>query len=572
MKKITYAIIFLILIVTSCAACSGRQQTSQPAAPIPSKTMTNPVDKAEMQYVPAGDFIAGGSDGSPGKTVHINGFYIYKFEVTNRQFRQFIDETGYKPKGNWSKWTGPGTDNHPVIMVAWVDAQAYCRWAGVRLPTEAQWERAARGTDGRLYPWGNRWDPSLCNNRDTPRKLLQGKVRFLFEKSGVVPVGSFPRDRSPAGVMDMAGNAAEWTGDWFGDEYPATLPGSPKSGTDKVLRGGSFYKSSESCRLYHRDDNEPGEADVDYTFRCVWLPGDPPPQKKKLPTHPLKIKPPEPLPAPGESPPLIPEKPPKKEETNKKDGAGMILIPAGSFVMGARKTDPDARPDELPRHQVSLSPYYIYKNEVTYRQFKKFVDETGYTARGPWKKHYRQELLNHPVVYVTWEDARAYCRWAGGDLPTEAQWERAARGTDGRIYPWGNRWNRNAANVLELSDPKLKAKRYIYYDNLGTTPVGAFPLDRSPEGLTDVAGNVIEWCRDWYDPQYYTKSPLVNPAGPKSGTQRVMRGGGWGQDQRICRLTYRDRERPGDVDGDFGFRCVVEINCPKKNASPGCSA
>ncbi len=206
-----------------------------------------------------------------------------------------------------------------------------------------------------------------------------------------------------------------------------------------------------------------------------------------------------------------------------------------------------------------MSPYYIDKYEVTYKLFKKFVDETGYEAEGPWLKYYSEKVLNHPVVYVTWNDARAYCRWAGGDLPTEAEWEKAARGPKGYRFAWGNKWDPNKANTFETDDPKILKLRHIYYDNLGTTPIGAIPTDKSYYGLMDVTGNVIEWCRDWFDPYYYRKGDVVNPQGPASGTQRCMRGGGWGQDMRICRLTYRDRERPTEVDGDFGFRCVIEV-------------
>ncbi len=555
MKK--YLLLTLILILIAGAIALGPDSSGDPPHP---KTVKNPVDGAIMIYIPPGEFIAGGIGGADKARVYLDEYYIYKYEVTNDQFARFIEETGYTPQGSWCRWVGPETGSHPVVMVSWNDADAYCRWAGVRLPTEAQWEKAARGTDGRKYPWGDSWDPSLCNNRDTPAELLEGRARYLFEKTGITPVGSFSGDSSPFGVMDMAGNASEWTADWFGDEYPGLFPGSPPDGTDKVLRGGSFYQDPSSCRLDHRDDNLPDSSDVDYTFRGVWLPSDPLPRQGVIPRSsprpdPVAVKlSPEDAPAPD-----IQKIPDSNRAINQRDGAEMIYIPGGSFVMGASPADRDARPQELPRRRVTLSPYYIYKYEVTYRQFEEFTRQTGYVSQGSWKEYLNPAVMDHPVVYVTWEDARAYCLWAGGDLPTEAQWERAARGGDERIYPWGDEWAPNFANVLELTDPEGLALRYIYYDNLGTTPVGSFPMDRSPEGLMDVAGNVIEWCRDWYNPEYYRTGPTRDPSGPDQGQHRVMRGGGWGQDQRICRLTYRDRQRPGDVDGDFGFRAVVEI-------------
>ncbi len=318
-----------------------------------SSVMKNPIDGAVMLHIPSGEFVMGGSyigeDGEkvnrPTKRVYLDEYYIYKYEVTNRQFKKFVKETGYQAEGNWEKWITSGTDDYPVVMVSWNDAKAYCRWAMVRLPTEAEWEKAARGTDGRIYPWGNTWNPTYCNNKDTPLKTRKGKTRMLFKNTGILPVGFFEKDKSPYGVMDMAGNVSEWTRDWFGEDEDwvkdVKNPTGPPKGEDKILKGGSFYKPVTSCQIPYLEDNYPSSNDTDYGFRCVW--------EKDMP-----------LPTPR---PVSLEKTKKKRKNislkftpivikyrsdlpstfkNPRTGSIMVLIPEGYFTMGA-KDDPDAR-------------------------------------------------------------------------------------------------------------------------------------------------------------------------------------------------------------------------------------
>ncbi|MGV8120551.1 MAG: SUMF1/EgtB/PvdO family nonheme iron enzyme [Candidatus Xenobiia bacterium LiM19] len=240
--------------------------------------------------------------------------------------------------------------------------------------------------------------------------------------------------------------------------------------------------------------------------------------------------------------------------TNPKDGADMLLIPAGEFLMGSpegKGTD-----DEHPQHNMYLDAFYIYKYEVTNGQFARFVKETGYKTEGNWKRYAESGRETHPVVSVTWNDASAYCRWAGGKLPTEAQWEKAARGTDGREYPWGNTWDSNRCNWDK--GPKLPGMDDMVdvWDGRGTAPVGSFPSGVSPYGVHDMAGNVWEWCSDWYDKDYYRSSPSRNPEGPGHGDDRVVRGGSF-VDHSVCmRSASRKNEYPSD-EGDFvGFRLV----------------
>jgi formylglycine-generating enzyme required for sulfatase activity len=226
---------------------------------------------------------------------------------------------------------------------------------------------------------------------------------------------------------------------------------------------------------------------------------------------------------------------------NPKDGAEMILIPAGEFIMGSDKSkDGMAQDNEQPQRKVYLDGYYIYKYEVTVSQYRKFYQETKRQMMPLAPSWGWQD--NHPVVNVTWDDAKAYCDWAGVQLPTEAQWEKAARGTDGRIYPWGNEWDNSKYNNINTGPGQ-------------TAPVGSYPQGASPYGVMDLAGNVWEWCADWYDGNYYASAPDRNPQGPASGALRLVRGGSWNVDHYYARAAARIGNDPYVRLNDRGFRC-----------------
>jgi formylglycine-generating enzyme required for sulfatase activity/energy-coupling factor transporter ATP-binding protein EcfA2 len=245
---------------------------------------------------------------------------------------------------------------------------------------------------------------------------------------------------------------------------------------------------------------------------------------------------------------------------------GFIKIPAGPFLMGTAAEDAEGLrkelPDylrgiykvdrEIPQHRVELSEYSIGKYPVTVSQFRVFLQESGHKELKGWENWNR--FGNHPTVDVSWHDATAYCEWLTErfkdrgwrvQLPTEAQWERAARGTKGRKYPWG----------AEKIDPN----RANYYETgINTTsPVGCFPGGISPCGAMDMIGNADEWCRDWYQDDYYAKSPSRNPSGPSKGSNRVIRGGSWDSGAGYCRSASRDSNDPGGRDGNLGFRLVL---------------
>jgi sulfatase modifying factor 1 len=235
------------------------------------------------------------------------------------------------------------------------------------------------------------------------------------------------------------------------------------------------------------------------------------------------------------------EAPVAETKINEKDGAEMVWVPEGEFVMG----NDDGLQREKPLRTVYLDGYWIYKYPVTLEQYAAYCRESGLSLPPKPEWGWRHD---HPVVNVSWHDATAYAAWAGVALPTEAQWEKAARGTDGREYPWGETW-----------DPaRCQCSRDKYGDAKSTAPVTEYRDGVSPFGAMDMAGNVWEWCDDWYAENYYYKAaPSRNPAGPAAGEYRVLRGGGWyNYDGGYFRCAYRDGDGPDVVNGGIGFRCA----------------
>ncbi len=224
-----------------------------------------------------------------------------------------------------------------------------------------------------------------------------------------------------------------------------------------------------------------------------------------------------------------------------KDGAEMVLVPAGEFTMGSNDS---GQADEKPAHKVTLSAFLIDRYEVTVGQFKKFCTATP----GKFLPEQQPESTDsHPVVSVDWNDAKAYAEWAGRRLPTEAEWEKAARGTDARTYPWGNQDDEKKRNGTGAGDG---------FD--GLAPVGSFPGGASPCGALDMSGNGWEWCADWYDENYYgTRAATArDPQGPSSRSSRVLRGGRWDDDPGNLRAALRNRGDPTSRNVNLGFRAA----------------
>jgi len=427
----------------------------------------------------------------------------------------------------------------------WYDAKGYCEWVGKRLPTEAEWEKAARGTDGRKYPWGN--GAATCEYAVMSDGCGTGGTLPVCSKS--------PAGDSPYGLCDMAGNVGEWVDDWYDGDYyegsPANNPKGPNSGSYRVGRGGGFL------RVSHRFVAGPaGVYDGTYLgLRCARSidPCTPICDGKQC----------------GEG--GCPDQPDACGTCTGGEACQQglcvssgcwpdcgeeVYIPAGTSWMGCNDAvDGECYADEYPYHEVYLDGYYIDRTEVTVDAFSACVlagacgtpAADGCNWANPGKSQ-------SPVNCVSWWDAEEFCAWAGKRLPTEAEWEKAARGTDGRRFPWGNE-DATCDNAVMYGEGNNGCGIDSTWDVCSKSPAGD-----SPFGACDMAGNIGEWVADWYDENYYSASPASNPQGPNSGTSRIRRGGSYlftnfhfGAPLRVSSRISVDPALNG---GDAGFRCA----------------
>jgi formylglycine-generating enzyme required for sulfatase activity len=234
-----------------------------------------------------------------------------------------------------------------------------------------------------------------------------------------------------------------------------------------------------------------------------------------------------------------------------RDPVPMVLIPEGPFLMGSRNGQ--GRDDERPQRTVHVQAFEIDSVEVTNARFLAFVEATGHhlppNPYGAGTLTSATGIEELPVVQVNWHDAADYCQWAGKRLPTEAEWEKAARGTDGRLYPWGN------------DSPTVQRANYEreWDDGKALRPVGTLPDGRSPYGVHDLSGNAREWVQDWYAPDYYGQAPDRNPGGPEKGVLKVIRGGSWHSPLADITATARGRGGFALRTHGTGFRCAKDV-------------
>ena len=522
----------------------------------------------EMALIPGGSFMMGDNTGralevcrshqtncdpiwfsysEPVHAVYVDALYMDVYEVTNAQYAVFLNAKGNQEQGGvpWldaegasvkihpagEKWqVDAGFAEHPVIDVSWYGAQAYCEWRGGRLPTEAEWEKAARGgLQGKHYPWGD--EPPVC-----APEAWNG-AQYVLCEGDTIPVGSF----QPNGyrLYDMAGNVWEWVADWFAADYYALSapenPTGPATGSMRVLRGGG------STNIWVDTSTRISEKPEDHLksvgFRCV-----------------------------------------RPIDTDQPTNSPTVLIPAGSFLMGedadrAFEVCQIYRSDcdrsklvyEEPIHRVYLDTFSIDVYEVSNAQFAAFLNAMGnqreggsywlddsansaniHQQSGSWQA--KAGFDDHPVVEVSWYGAKAYCAWRGGRLPSEAEWERAARGNmEGNLYPWGD-------DIPVCTPGAPNGAQYGDCMPPGTLRVGSFGANHY--GVFDMTGNVWEWVSDWFDKGYYSISPQVNPMGPDGGDSHVLRGGAWDSTPDLLRLAYRHRDVPYSTGSNYGFRCV----------------
>lgn len=579
----------------------------------------------------------------PQHEVNITSFAIGKFEVTNAEFVQFLNEKGNQEEGGgqWLlidpvltkiKFTFPGIfvvekgyENYPVVGVSWYGANAYCRWlkerTGIlfRLPTEAEWEFACRGGTKTEYSFGE----DITNHE---------KYGWFRSNSGYGPHEVGQKLPNKFGLYDMHGNMWEWCLDGWSKNYDNT----PRSGHAvrlkgyklRVVRGGSWWEPLKESRSANRHNFLPIlEINQLVGFRVVasLKKGFIDEEVEKvlvimqaynvfklaLSENPIstllahfnkyssikksetkdEIKELKEMPDNVKAVALKGIKVGKNEkgywEADFGDEIIMVYIPAGKFTMGSDMGDDD----EQPPHYVHLDGYWIGKYEVTVKQFRIFVKNYIYKTQSEddgwsyalnengtkwekktgvnWRNPGFKQDEDHPVVNVSWNYAVEYCKWFSKrtglafKLPSEAQWEKAARGIDERKYPWGN--DSISGKKLNFQDKQilLKTKSTSAYKDIDdsyvyTAPVGSYPLGISPYGVLDMLGNVWEWCNDLYDRKYYYISPMKNPPGPKSRSDHVLRGGGWYYSDVSISCTDRNAAWPLYRSQDIGFRLCMD--------------
>jgi formylglycine-generating enzyme required for sulfatase activity len=552
------------------------------SVPSESDSIISPRDGMKSVQVPAGQFLMGVTkadldtlyymcpeckpgifEDAPQHSIYLDGFRIDETEVTTSQFALFIQETGYRtdaekqgsslvfdsaindynrvkavdwrhPQGRQVNLEQYGL--YPVVQVSWNDAKAYCAWAGRRLPTEAEWEKAARGTQGFFFPWGN----TPPNNQF---------VNFNRTRGSADPVGSYPDGASPYGALDMAGNVWEWTSSYYGETYynqmPDRNPPGPSTGAERVLKGGSWAATEKKelillSSAFRLDYAETFNSDL-VGFRCA---------QDLIPSTQTST------PSAGST------------WVRPVDGLTMVYIPEGFFRMGqtAEQAVAECRnffndcqlgwfSDEQPPHDVTLDGYWIDRAEVTNAVYAKCVDagacqppsDTSSATRNSY--YGNPQYAGYPVINVDWSQAYHYCTWAGGRLPSEAEWEKAARSMDWRTYPWGN--NLPSCSLANYGEPQNCSG--------DTSPSDGYASGASPYGAINMAGNVSEWVNDWYSEAIYAQPQVSNPTGPETGTERVLRGGAWNLNPNFLRTSNRDHQSPVTRSNSIGFRCAMSV-------------
>ena len=455
----------------------------------------------DWRLVAAGPFAMGSDpaaehapdrDEAPRYEVEVGAFRLGRTPVTNAQYAEFVRATGGPPAAAWPNGLVPrGRELHPVTYVSWAEADAFCRWAGGFLPTEAQWERAARGGDERTWPWGD----------EPPRP-----AHAVLESTDTRPVGGRLAGAGPFGHLDLAGNAWEWTASGYAD-YPYVEDRESDGSGPRVLRGGAFVHGAGDARCSSRHGMLPATVDHYVGFRLAAASG-------------VEV-----------------------------DGIELLDVPAGTVVMGndQRPSGGPAPPDEVPRHVVDVDAFELTATPVTNAQYAGFVRATGRAAPIDWDDRTPPRHDDHPVTHVDWHDATAFCRWAGGRLPTEAEWEKAARGVDGRLYPWG-----------EHPPDADRTHAFHGLKHGATAPVGAAPGGASPYGLLDMAGNVWEWVSSAYRPYPYDTGD--GRESPESDESRVLRGGSYASlTAGHLRCARRSASRPRRRSAHIGFRVARHV-------------
>jgi len=535
-------LVALTLALTCCLCSCGQHHTdgtpesvSSSAAnePAPGTVRANPKDGLRYARIPPGTFMMGCSpdethcndDEKPPHPVTITkGFWLGQTEVTVAAYKRFAGSKGAQmptqPVFN-EGWKKP---DMPIVNINWEEATAYCGWAGGRLPTKAEWEYAARAgsTEERYGPIDEvAWyiDNSAQKNHDVAQKRPNAW-----------------------NLYDTLGNVFEWVNDWYGDTYYPASPGrdprGPHRGKYRVIRGGSWYLGSGFASASNRTGWDPAGRDSALGVRCAREVDIPAGTAEAPLTRQGQIK--------GDAPSSAPAGESKvKVRVNPKDGLKYVWIPPGSFQMGCSPGDSECLAGEKPAHQVTITKgFWLGQTEVTVAAYSRYAGSTG--TQMPEAPNFMKDWKNQdmPMVEVSWNDAAAFCGWAGGRLPSEAEWEYAAR----------------AGSTEALYGPIDEVAWYL--NNSGQVTQEVSQMRANGFGLFDILGNVEEWVNDWYDENYYQRSPSQDPAGPASGKVRVLRGACYAHELKYVRVSFRDGSAPAYHNDDAGFRCGGKVFKP----------
>jgi formylglycine-generating enzyme required for sulfatase activity len=480
-----------------------------------------------MVFVKGGCFEMGDTFGDVDgevEAVHevcLDDFYINETEVTQEAYKNL---TGKNPSLMVLSKTYRDCPDCPVDDVTWHDAKDYCEKTGMRLPTEAEWEYAARSGGKKERFAGTSESPDAYA---WFKHATRGQPLYIK----TYPAGL--KKPNGLGLYDMSGNVAEWVSDWYDESYynssPPNNPTGPASGKARVVRDGHADKYLMHLRASRRTGRRPNSDNKGLGFRCA---------KSLNPSPTAQEESSAPAPMPAEPPASV-----EKESSKQESGAivppaapsrvknEMVLVKGGCFEMG--DIIGGGKSEEHPVHEVCLDDFSINETEVTQRAYRELTGKSPSEFKG---------CDDCPVEKVNWHDAKAYCEKSGKRLPTEAEWEYAARSGGGKDKYAGTSGSPDA---------------YAWYkENSGKKTHTVKQKKPNELGLYDMSGNVMEWVSDWYDKSYYNSSPRNNPTGPASGKNRVLRGGSWFGDSNYLRTSRRYRVGPKAGGSSFGFRCA----------------
>ncbi|NDJ75662.1 MAG: TIGR03663 family protein [Chloroflexi bacterium] len=522
----------------------------------------------QMVYVPSGCFRMGPDSLGPvpggGTEVCVNAFWMSQTEVTQAQYQRCVEAGVCEPLDDTVYYGKVRYADYPVVSVTWDQAQTYAAWVGGRLPTAAEWEFAARGPEGVLYPWGSA--DATCERANHAGCGGLGPVSASVRTAGA----------SWTGALDMTGSVWEWTADWYDPDVLASLedgawnpvgpdgegpqvdtiglwPGltitrSITEGDMRAVKGGSWNTRAADSVPVFTWGRDPDGHYTSVGFRVV---------------QPVVIAAPEPgdvLAPPTDAEPqpqsFFPAGTSNDSHTPLSTNYGnvsFVYVPAGYFYIGevGESTIVGAERDaEQPdAKQIGLTGYWISQYEITQGQYRGCVEAGGCTP--PVDPTYYDDPAydDYPVTFVTWDQAQAFAGWMGGSLPTQAQWEYAARGPQSLIYPWGN----EVAPTCDFANISPCG------DDLQPVGMGARAQGRSWVGAYDMVGNVWEWTADFSSDTYY--ADLLNgetdPIGPVEGIARVVKGGGRGDPADVARPGRPSTRSPEIASDTVGFRIVL---------------